>query len=143
MFRFASPEFLLLLFVLAFMIFLKLRKKNTNIIKVSSLKGVDKLFPSFMVMISKFILLLKIVSLVLLILALARPQWGDKKINVSTQGVNIILALDLSESMRALDFKKDNKIVTRLEAVKHVVRQFIMNREIGRASCRERVCLYV
>lgn len=129
MFRFASPEFLLLLFVFAFMIFLKLRKKNTNIIKVSSLKGVDKLFPSFMVMVSKFILLLKIVSLVLLILALARPQWGNKKINVSTEGVNIILALDLSESMRALDFKKDNKIVTRLEAVKHVVRQFIMNRE--------------
>jgi len=64
-----------------------------------------------------------------LILALARPQWGDKKTNVRTEGVNIILALDLSESMRALDFKKDDEIVTRLEAVKTVVQEFIMKRE--------------
>ena len=48
---------------------------------------------------------------------------------MTTEGVNIILALDLSESMRALDFKKDNEIVTRLEAVKIVVRDFILKRE--------------
>ena len=64
-----------------------------------------------------------------MIFALARPQFGDKKISVTTEGVNIILALDLSESMRALDFKKNNKIVTRLEAVKGVVLDFIMKRE--------------
>ncbi|MBU1695682.1 MAG: VWA domain-containing protein [Proteobacteria bacterium] len=129
MFRFASPLFLSLLVVVCLVIFFKLRKKNTNIIKVSSLKDLDTLFPSFMVMVSKFIPVLKIISLILLILALARPQWGDKKINVTTEGVNIILALDLSESMRALDFKQDKKIVTRLEAVKIVVRDFIMKRE--------------
>jgi len=67
--------------------------------------------------------------LIFLILALARPQWGDCKVNITTEGVNIILALDLSESMRALDFKKNKKIVTRLEAVKTVVRKFIMKRE--------------
>jgi Ca-activated chloride channel family protein len=129
MFRFASPLFLLLLLVVAFVTFLKIRKKSTNIIKVSSLKGFETFPPSLMAGISKFIPVLKIISLILLILALARPQFGDKKINVTTEGVNIILALDLSESMRALDFKKDNKIVTRLEAVKTVVREFIMKRE--------------
>ncbi|MBU8910315.1 MAG: VWA domain-containing protein [Desulfobacterales bacterium] len=129
MFRFASPLFLLLIFVVALVWFLRLRKKSTSHIKVSSLKGVDKLSQSFMVTLSRFVPFLKIISLVLLILALARPQWGDKKINVTTEGVNIILALDLSESMRALDFKKDKKIVTRLEAVKTVVRDFIMKRE--------------
>lgn len=133
MFRFASPLFLLLLFVLAFVWFLQLRKKNANHIKVSSLKGVELLSQSFMVKLSKFIPFLKIISLILLILALARPQWGDQKINVTTEGVNIILALDLSESMRALDFsldsKGDKKIITRLEAVKIVVQDFIMKRE--------------
>jgi Ca-activated chloride channel homolog len=129
MFRFASPWFLSCLLVLVFGIFLKLTKKNTHVIKVSSLRNLDTISPSFMAMVAKFIPLLKILSLILLILALARPQWGDKKINVTTEGVNIILALDLSESMRALDFKKDNKIVTRLEAVKHVVRNFIMERQ--------------
>jgi len=129
MFRFASPLFLLLLFMVALVWFLKLRKKSAGHIKVSSLKGVEPISHSVMVTLSKFIPLFKIISLILLILALARPQWGDKKINVTTEGVNIILALDLSESMRALDFKKDKKIVTRLEAVKTVVREFIMKRE--------------
>jgi Ca-activated chloride channel homolog len=129
MFRFASPLFLLLLFVVVLAIFLKLRNKSKNSVKVSSLKGVDNLSSSVMGKLSNIIPVLKIISLILLIFALARPQWGDKKINVSTQGVNIILALDLSESMRALDFKKEKKIVTRLEAVKIVVRQFILKRE--------------
>ncbi|MCP3876505.1 MAG: VWA domain-containing protein [Desulfobacteraceae bacterium] len=129
MFRFASPVFLLLLLVIAMILFFKLRKKSSNHIKVPSLKGTDAISRSFMARVSKVIPLLKILSLILLIIALARPQWGDRKINVTTQGVNIILALDLSESMRALDFKKDNKIVTRLEAVKTVVQEFIMKRE--------------
>ena len=46
-----------------------------------------------------------------------------------TQGINIMLALDLSESMSALDFKQDDKIVNRLDAVKGVVSEFIQNRE--------------
>ncbi|RLC05760.1 MAG: magnesium chelatase [Deltaproteobacteria bacterium] len=133
MFRFASPLFLLLLFAVALILFLKSRKKNSSHIKVSSLKDVEPDSLSLMVTLSKFIPPLKIISLVLLILALARPQWGDRKINVTTEGVNIILALDLSESMRALDFNLDlkggKKIVTRLDAVKTVVRKFIMKRE--------------
>lgn len=129
MFRFASPLFLLLLMVVALILFLKIRRKSANPIRVSSLKDIDTIPISFMVRFSKIIIILKIISLVMLITALARPQWGDKKINITTEGVNIILALDLSESMRALDFKKNDKIVTRLEAVKTVVRDFIMKRE--------------
>lgn len=129
MFRFASPLFLLLLCVPALAVFLKARRNDNRKIKVASLKGLEPLSASFMVRVSRFIPVLKIVSLILLILALARPQWGDRKINVTTEGVNIILALDLSESMRALDFKQENAIVTRLDAVKTVVQQFIQKRE--------------
>ncbi len=133
MFRFASPLFLCLFFFVAVGWFQQFRKKSANHIKVSSLKEVEPLSHSLMVKLSKFIPFLKIISLILLILALARPQWGDQKINVTTEGVNIILALDLSESMRALDFsldlKGDKKIITRLEAVKIVVQDFIMKRE--------------
>ena len=129
MLRLASPLFLLLLLAVALILFLKLREKNSSHIKVSSLKGLENTSYSFMVTLSKLVPILKISGLIFLILALARPQFGDKKISVTTEGVNIILALDLSESMRALDFKKDNKIVTRLEAVKGVVLDFIMKRE--------------
>ena len=65
MFRFASPLFLSLLVVFCLVIFFKFRKKNTSIIKVSSLKDLDTLFPSFMVMVSKFIPVLKIISMIL------------------------------------------------------------------------------
>jgi len=71
----------------------------------------------------------KATALSLMIIALARPQAGDQKIKMTTQGVNIILALDLSESMKALDFKQEGKIVTRLTAVKGVVGEFITKRE--------------
>jgi len=128
-FRFASPLFLLLLLAAASILFLKLKENNSNHIKASSLKGLEQNSYSIMVTLSKLVPILKISGLIFLILALARPQFGDKKINVTTEGVNIILALDLSESMRALDFKKDEKIVTRLEAVKGVVLDFIMKRE--------------
>ncbi len=129
MFRFASPYFLLLFLVLGVLLFLRFKRKDGHCLKVASLSQMKTIAPTFMVRMSNFIVLLKILAIALFIIALARPQWGDKKVNVSTDGINIILALDLSESMRALDFKKDKKIVTRLEAVKHVVSDFIMDRE--------------
>ncbi|MFH2091463.1 MAG: VWA domain-containing protein [Pseudomonadota bacterium] len=129
MFRFASPLFLLLLLFVVPALVMRFKRKGQGHIKVASLKGLESISDSFGVKFSRVVPVFKIVALVLLIIALARPQWGDQKINVTTEGVNIILALDLSESMRALDFKRDNQIVTRLEAVKTVVRKFIMARE--------------
>jgi Ca-activated chloride channel family protein len=60
--------------------------------------------------------------------ALARPQWGTQHTEVLTEGINIVLALDLSESMAALDFKKQGRVVNRLEAVKGVVQDFVAGR---------------
>ncbi len=132
MFRFASPLFLLLLLFFIPAFFLWVKRKQQGHIKVASLSGVEPASQSMGVKLSRIVPALKVLALVCFITALARPQWGDRKMNVTTKGVNIILALDLSESMRALDFKRDNKIVTRLEAVKTVVRQFIMKRESDR-----------
>lgn len=64
-----------------------------------------------------------------MITAMARPQWGTRHVNVMTEGINLILAVDVSGSMAALDFKKEGKIIDRLEAVKDVVRDFISKRE--------------
>jgi Ca-activated chloride channel family protein len=73
--------------------------------------------------------MLKYAALGLMIVALARPQWGTRQMNILTAGINIVLAVDLSESMAALDFKKDGMIVNRLEAVKGVVKSFVSNRK--------------
>ena len=128
MFRFASPLYLAFFLALFLILFFR-KKRQGDHIRMPGLEGIETVPPSAMVRVSRFLSLLKILALALLILALARPQWGDRKINVTTEGVNIILALDLSESMRALDFKKDGNLVTRLEAVKSVVRDFILKRE--------------
>jgi len=63
----------------------------------------------------------------LLIIVLARPQSTDKFQDVSTEGIDIILALDISGSMLARDFKPD-----RLEASKDVATEFISGRPYDR-----------
>jgi len=70
--------------------------------------------------------------LVLLILTAARPQLYNVSRDVRSPGVDIMLCLDASGSMAALDFKIGDEPVTRLTAVKRVVSDFIQKRETDR-----------
>ena len=72
--------------------------------------------------------LLKFTALALMIAAAARPQLGTRRVSVLTEGINIVLAVDLSESMAALDFRREGNIVTRLDAVRGVVKNFVAQR---------------
>ncbi|MBK7480261.1 MAG: VWA domain-containing protein [Bacteroidales bacterium] len=67
------------------------------------------------------------VTVSLLIIVLARPQSTDRFQDVSTEGIDIILALDISGSMLARDFKPN-----RLEASKNVATEFISGRPYDR-----------
>jgi len=78
--------------------------------------------------------LLCYLSLALMVTALARPQWGTRKTTINTSGINIVLTLDLSESMAALDFRHQGRMVNRLEAVKSVVQAFIARRSGDRIA---------
>lgn len=129
MFRFASPLFLILIIILVIIALIKLKTNKQPHIKVSSLSFNNDIPKSFFLYLSKFLPILKYIALILFIIAMARPQSGSEKSQIKTQGINIILAIDLSGSMAALDFKVDNQIVTRLEAVKKVVKNFIMKRD--------------
>jgi Ca-activated chloride channel family protein len=66
--------------------------------------------------------------LILIVFAIARPQAGQTIENVSTLGVDIVVALDISGSMRAEDFKPKN----RLEVARNTVRDFIEGRPSDR-----------
>jgi Ca-activated chloride channel family protein len=68
------------------------------------------------------------IVLVLLVVCLARPQSGARVENVSTFGVDIVVALDISGSMRAEDFQPDN----RLEVAKRTVEEFVEGRPSDR-----------
>ena len=76
----------------------------------------------------KFTLLFKLLSVILLIVALSRPQLGKTTTEIEASGIDIILAVDVSSSMEAMDFTLKNKPVNRLEVVKSVVEQFIGER---------------
>jgi Ca-activated chloride channel family protein len=70
-------------------------------------------------------LFLRLLALALLIVALARPQQGLGTAEIETSGIDIVLAIDVSGSMRALDFKLEGKPADRIQVVKSVVRRFI------------------
>jgi Ca-activated chloride channel homolog len=65
-------------------------------------------------------------GLCLVILALARPQAGKAEARISGQGIAIELVLDVSGSMEAIDFQLGGRDVSRLDAVKHVVSDFVL-----------------
>lgn len=75
---------------------------------------------------------LAIVGLVLLTVALARPQKIEDKREVRSQGYDIMLAVDLSGSMLAEDYEKNGEPINRLQAIKPVIQAFIDNRPADR-----------
>lgn len=70
--------------------------------------------------------------MVLIITALARPQSPLKESKIHTEGIDIVLAIDVSGSMLAEDFQLGTKRANRLEAVKKVVENFVKKRENDR-----------
>ena len=67
---------------------------------------------------------LRIAGLLLLVIAFARPQTGHHEEEVLTEGIDIVIAIDVSGSMRAEDFRPRN----RLQVAKDVVTRFIRGR---------------
>jgi Ca-activated chloride channel family protein len=128
MFRFASPYALLLLGLLPLMVWLR-NRRPAAVLAHSGLAAVAGLKPTLALRLRRAIPWLQWLALVLMVVALARPQWGVRQNTVLSEGVNIVLAIDLSESMAALDFKHEGKVINRLEAVKTVVADFVTGRQ--------------
>lgn len=74
-----------------------------------------------------YLLLLSLLWIIL-VLALMRPQWLEPRTEVSTEGYDLMLAVDTSRSMTALDFSRNNRPVSRMAVVKGVMGKFIENR---------------
>ncbi len=75
---------------------------------------------------------LAMTGLVLLIVALARPQIVEDKREVKQQGYDLMLAIDLSGSMLAEDYERDGEVINRLQAIKPVIQAFIKQRTSDR-----------
>jgi len=101
-------------------------------IKFSSLKNLKRLKPSYTIKARHLLIGLRLAALCLLVLALMRPQKGIEETKIKTEGIDIVLAVDVSGSMLAEDFVLNGERKNRLEAVKEVVRDFIKKRSNDR-----------
>ncbi len=124
-FQFHNPWLLMLLLGLPL---LALQKRKGASVHFSSIAILKILRPSKVDLYAGLPLLLRFLVVALLIIALARPQEGRKSTEIVSVGVDIMLALDTSGSMQALDFIEDKQRITRLAVVKGVVSKFIDNR---------------
>jgi Ca-activated chloride channel family protein len=122
---FKNPEFFWLLLVMVPMIvwYVLRQGKNGASIQFSSVGGFLKIPKSWKYYFRHVVFLLQLLCIALLVVALARPQSSNSWQNQTTEGIDIVIAVDISSSMLARDFQPD-----RLEAAKEVATQFITGR---------------
>ena len=122
---FKNPEFLYLFLALIPLIawYIWRQKKAGASIQFSSDMGFARIPKSWKYYFRHSVFVLELVSLSALIVAMARPQSSNSWSNVTTEGIDIVIALDISTSMLAMDFQPN-----RIEAAKDVATQFISGR---------------
>lgn len=124
---FAYPWFLLLLFVVPFIFwYLKKKGEGKSAISYPKAKGASE-FTDLRSKLKDIPKYLNIIALVLLIIALARPQTELSEESVYAEGIDICVVLDVSGSMFAKDFDPN-----RLEAAKSITREFVTGRNNDR-----------
>ena len=123
--EFANKEYLfLLLLMIPYLIwYLMYRKKSEPTMRMSDTRAYRYAPRSWRVMLMPLQLLLRLAVFVLLILVLARPQTQNSWKNETMEGIDIMLAMDVSTSMLAEDLKPN-----RIEAAKQVAADFIIGR---------------
>ncbi|MBI4390088.1 MAG: VWA domain-containing protein [Nitrospinae bacterium] len=126
-FRFHDPWLLLLLAIIPTLMMMD-RENRRAALHYSSIQNLKAVRSRTVSLLSVIPLALRYLTLALLVVALARPQEGRKTVEILSAGVDIVLAIDASGSMQALDFFKDKNRVNRLEVVKDVARDFVDKR---------------
>jgi len=122
---FANPIYFLLLLLLIPMIgwyIWKLRKSQASI-QLSSIDGFGKAPNTLRNYLRHVPFILRMGAFIFLVIALARPQTTNKWSTATTEGIDIMMSLDISSSMLAQDLKPD-----RLQAAKDVAASFINGR---------------
>ena len=123
--EFANPKllWLLLLVPLAIIWYILRHKKQEAAVTFSDLKGMVKLPRTWKAWFRHLLFVLKMAALALLIVALARPQSSSTNSTSNIEGIDIVMAMDVSGSMLARDLKPD-----RLTAAKQVASDFVKDR---------------
>lgn len=131
-FRFEDPLWLLALLLLPVLALLRGKTGQTAAVRFPSIALAKQVAAFVRSRPGRFFLPLRLFGLLFLILALARPQLGTGSTRIDASGIDIVLAIDVSSSMLALDFDQEQFELTRLDAVKEVVAEFVRERSNDR-----------
>lgn len=128
--RFENGIWLAALLLLPLVLYRYLREErgDRGSIRFSSLKSFEGIRPGLWARLRHTVVVMRLLGLACLIVAMARPQAGKEVVDVSAEGIDIMLALDVSGSMEARDLGEAN----RLEVAREVVSEFISGRHSDR-----------
>ncbi len=126
---FAHPYFLLLLLLLPLLIwyFYYQDKQRAVVFRISTTEGIRSIKPSWKVRWRPLLNVLRGIAFVMFVIALARPQKTNVSETIDSEGIDIVLSMDISGSMLAEDFKPN-----RLDAAKDNALKFIDARPTDR-----------
>jgi len=128
MVHFLQPDWLWLLALLPLLLFWRGRRGAVAAIEFSDVGLAKKVAGTTRSRPGRWLWLLPILAGAFMIVGLARPQIGHGRTVVTANGIDIMLDLDVSGSMQALDFKLDGQRANRIAVVKSVVSQFVDKR---------------
>jgi Ca-activated chloride channel family protein len=126
--RFLQPEWFWLMTLLPVVMLWRGRRGPVAAIEYSDVSLAREVARSGRSRIGLLVWALPLLAGALMIVGLARPQRTHSRTEVTANGIDIVLGLDVSGSMQALDFRIDHQRVNRIEVVKSVVSKFIDER---------------
>jgi Ca-activated chloride channel homolog len=128
MIRFLQPEWFWLLGLLPLVMLLRGRRGPIAAVEFSDVGLAREVARSTRTRAGWWVWLFPVLAAALMIVGLARPQRGQSRTEVTANCIDIVLGLDVSGSMQALDFLIDDQRVNRIQVVKSVVSKFIEER---------------
>jgi len=128
MIHFLYPSFLWLLALLPLFALVRGRRGPVAAVRYSSADIARQVARETRSRAGQWFAPINLLALAFIIIALARPQFGHSRSTVEASGIDMMLALDCSGSMAALDFKLDGQPASRIDIVKSVVSKFIDER---------------
>ncbi len=125
---FRDPMFLLILLTVPVIAAGQFLRRSRSHVRFSSVRVLRQIRQPASVKVRRFIPVFAASAVALFSLALARPQKGTEYTTITTEGIDIELVIDVSGSMRALDFEIDGQRRDRFYVAKEVLKDFIEGR---------------
>jgi Ca-activated chloride channel family protein len=126
----AQPYFFVLLLLIPFMVWWQMRgRKDNPTLRLTTLSGLNAAKAGGKATFRPVLFVLRCIALIALTVALARPQSSNTTENIDSEGIDIVISMDVSGSMLAEDFKPN-----RIEAAKSVALDFVDKRPTDRVG---------